>query len=303
MTRILPPSRRRGASLLLAMWAIFVMAGLLFVVARELESRVDGLDRVNQEIYARAMAISGVELGMLPGIKAGDPRLQQDLGPAGRFEVALEGEGGRLNPNWLAADPEGRRAIILENYLIRYGAELEQAQFYSQALLDYIDADDLARANGIEEVDDYVPRNAPLMSLDELTEIPGSEVLANIPNWRNDFTLHSAGRLDVHWASRDLLLSVPGLDEVGVDRLIQERDLREDSNGEELIPGEIIKSEQQMGLLLGLGEAGMKEVSEFLTVQDPTKRLVSTGFANGEEHEIEVVFRAGSREQVMEWIE
>jgi len=281
MTRILPHSRKRGASLLLAMWAIFVMAGLLFVVARELESRVDGLDRVNQEIYARAMAISGVELGMLPGIKAGDPRLQQDLGPEGRFEVSLEGEGGRLNPNWLAADPEGRRAIILENYLIRYGAELEQAQFYSQALLDYIDADDLARANGIEEVDDYVPRNAPLMSLDELIEIPGSEVLANIPNWRDNFTLHSAGRLDVHWASRDLLLSVPGLDEVGVDRLIQERELREDSNGEELIPGEIIKSEQQMGLLLGLGEVGMQEVGEFLTVQDPTKRLVSTGHANG----------------------
>jgi len=292
-----------GSAILLALWAILVMSGLLFVVTRELDGRFQSLDRVNEEIYARAMALSGVELGTSNGLTAEDPRLQQDLGEGLRFEVELTGEGGRLNPNWIAADPEGERYLVLENYLINHEAELEEAQFFTNALLDYIDADDLARINGMEENEDYLPRNAPLMSLDELMDVAGSEVLARIPNWRDDFTLHSAGRIDVHWASRDLLLAVPGLDELGIDRLIEVRESEEDENGEPLIPGEVIKSETEMALLLGLSEAGMQEVSGFLTVQDPTKRLVSTGFARGDEHTIEVVFRAGNRQQVMEWIE
>ena len=78
-------------------------------------------------------------------------------------------------------------------------------------LLDWVDPDNLVRLNGAEDEPGYKPADKPLTSLDEVKRIRGWEEFTSRADWDTDLTLNSgSGQIDINWASRDVLLSLPG---------------------------------------------------------------------------------------------
>src|SRR5204862_452436 len=62
-----------------------------------------------------------------------------------------------------------------------------------------------------------------LSSMDELKKVASWGDYTTTAGWDGDFTLNSSGPIDLAWASRDVLISIPGLTPEMVDRFLQLR--------------------------------------------------------------------------------
>src|SRR5436305_13221828 len=109
--------RASGAALLLALWALFLLAALVMSWALNIDSRLKISGSENRILEAQAMAASGAEVAMAPTIKPNSPNLQGRFGPRQTYGVRITGEGGRLNINWLVAGENPARIEILRRYL------------------------------------------------------------------------------------------------------------------------------------------------------------------------------------------
>ena len=104
------------------------------------------------------------------------------------------------------------------------GVDLTERDRMIDCLLDWVDPDNLVRLNGAEDEPGYKPSNAPLKTVDELKRIKGWEEFSSRPDWDADFTLNSPdAKIDINSASRDVLLSLPGITEPLADRLLELR--------------------------------------------------------------------------------
>ena len=170
---------------------------------------------------AQAAARVGAPVGgLLPlGGAAGEPGLlldlEQPLGE-GRYRVAAVDVNSRINVN-LAT--EQMLAALLEEA----GLPVDDAAALAQAILDWIDGDDLRRAQGAEAAEyrqlglDHLPRNGPVPTLDELLWVRGMtpEILygaaddrgAGIARW---LTVHGSGKINLNTAPREVLAALPG---------------------------------------------------------------------------------------------
>jgi len=170
---------------------------------------------------AQAAARVGAPVGgLLPlGGAAGEPGLlldfEQPLGE-GRYRVAAVDVNSRINVN-LAT--EQMLAALLEEA----GLPVDDAAALAQAILDWIDGDDLRRAQGAEAAEyrqlglDHLPRNGPVPTLEELLWVPGMtpEILygaadergAGIARW---LTVDGSAKINLNTAPREVLAALPG---------------------------------------------------------------------------------------------
>jgi len=141
--------------------------------------------------------------------------LEQPLGE-GRYRAAAVDVNSRINVN-LAT--EQMLAALLEEA----GLSVDDAAALAQAILDWIDGDDLRRAQGAEAAEyrqlglDHLPRNGPVPTLDELLWVRGMtpEILygaaddrgAGIAQW---LTVHGSGKINLNTAPREVLAALPG---------------------------------------------------------------------------------------------
>src|ERR1044071_6491115 len=215
--------QRSGAALLIALWAIFLLSAMVSAWALDLDSRLTLSGNASRSLEAEAMASSGAEVALNPEIEPGSALLHGSLGKNQTYEARIMGEGGRLNLNWIVSGENPQRIALLRKYLENKGVDLNERDRMIDTLLDYVDPDDLPRLNGVEAGPGYEPRNALLQHLEELKLIPGWEKFTANPDWDADFTLYSSGPVDLAWASRDILLSLPGFNEPIVDRFLELR--------------------------------------------------------------------------------
>jgi hypothetical protein len=249
--------RDSGAALLLALWALFLLAGVVFAWALNINSHLTVSATESRVLSAEAMASSGAEVALNPTIKPASTNLHRKVGNEG-YDVEMSGECGRFNLNLLA--PGGLENPLLTAALRQYlnikGVDLNDLDVMMDSLLDWISpTKGLRRLNAPEETDDYRPPHAPLTSIDEIKKIFGWAEYTSHPGWDDDFTTIIGGcqQIDAAYASRDVLRAF-GIPDDFVDRFLQAR------RGPDALDGtaDDPQMDQQTAFsLLGLGGVGV----------------------------------------------
>jgi type II secretory pathway component PulK len=170
-------------------------------------------------------------------------------------------------------------------------------------LIDWIDPDNLVRLNGAEDNEGYKPSNAPLKTIDEVKRVQGWEEFTARPDWDADFTIQSTEpKININWASRDVLLALPGFTEGIADRFISMR------NGKDEIEGtdDDVKftNLDELRIALGFRQDQFNQLAGLLTVNDTVVRVVSVGKSGPVTRTVRmVIFKQGSGIRLLSWKE
>ena len=293
---------QRGAALMLALWALFLLSAMVVSWAIDIDQRLDLNGNASRVLEAQAMAASGGDIAMHPAIKPGSSLLRGGVSRSQTFEARITGEGGRLNINWIVAGENPVRLEFLRKYLEIKGIDLNERDRMIDCLLDWVDPDNLVRLNGAEDEGDYRPTNTLLARIDDLKRVAGWGELTSQPEWESELTVNSTGPLDLMWASRDLLLALPGLSEPVVDQFIQLRSGPDEMQGTDDDPE--FKTLDDLRVALGFTTEQYKAIGPLVGFKDQVVRVVSVGKSGDVTRVVQMVIRkAGSVPQLITWKE
>jgi general secretion pathway protein K len=220
-----------GVALVLVMW----VAVLLTVIASSfiIERRTEWLIVRNSASLARADAAATA------GIMAAVQNLYRGDTSAERWQkngvvhdwsfdnvpvrVVIRDESAKIDIN-TGAEP------LLRGLFISTGLPEDEAAQLVDAILDWRDADSLKRPRGAEEADyraaglPYKPANEPFQAIEELQLVLGMrpEIYRRIAPSITVFSRQPG--INVHLASRDVLMALPGIAPQVVDDFIAQRE-------------------------------------------------------------------------------
>ena len=291
MNPSLPVHRPRGAALLAVLWVISLLIGLVAAVSLLLMQDVDLAATKRQVFRARLLAEAALAIAMNPDIKADDPLLRRQVAEDEAWLVEMRGEDGLLNPN-LLLQREDR--ATLQRVFRHWGMSLAQANTLIDRMLDWVDADDFARVQGAESKAynrPGFPFNRPFRSVEEMALVQGMEVVeAAYPRWREWFSVHAGGLLDVNEAAPEVIAAVTGADPRLAQNLRSQRIGRDGIlNTQDDVPMPDLAS-----ALAVLGLPGLSENwAQILGTQSATKRLLVRVRVGDLERQIAAVVRGG----------
>lgn len=292
----------RGAALMLAMWALFLLSAMIVSWAFEINSRLNLNGAAARIMEAEAMACSGSEVALHPATKAGSHVLRRKMSRTQRYDARITGEGGRLNINWVVAGENPQRLEILRRFLERKGIDLNERDHMIDCLLDWVDADNLVRLNGAEDEGDYHPANTLLSRVEDLKGVRGWDALTNQVGWDDELTVNSTGPIDLAWASRDLLLSLPGMSDQLVDAFLTVRRGADEVDGTEDDPE--FKSLEDVRAAMGFSTEQFKQIAPLVSFKDQVVRIVSVGRSGDVTRTVQMVVRkSGAIPQMITWKE
>ena len=290
--------------LLLALWALFLLSAVVFAWAAFIKGGIDRAADANFAMEARALAHSGVAVALDPVITGTSPMLDAQFPNERSFHVTLKGEGGKMNLNFLLAGEDPTRIMLLKEYLRLHRLSFQEREILVDCLLDWVDADDQRRLNGAESEPNYHPANHPLISLEDLRMVRGTQPLFDRhPNWQDDFTLMSSGPLDLDSVSAEILGLVPGIGQQRAGRFVQIRQGRDGKDGTK--DDHIFRDINEAFSYLGISAQQAAQVGGLLAFKDPIVRITSIGSAGKISKQVEVVARKmpGQNPQIIQWTE
>jgi general secretion pathway protein K len=284
-------SHRRGSALILVLWCLLLLGMAVFGVVEMVELSVEHTSKSELILQARALATSGLAIGLSPQLLRDDPLLSQNPEPGRQFKVTIRSEGARLNLNHVLQS--GHREILV-NLFTRWGLHQDEADRVADCLYDWITPGDLRSLNGAKAADyqkaglDQVPTYKPFVSLEEVDLVMNMNLLDKAkPDWADSFTLWSSGPLNVNEAPAELIAAVFDLDPT---RVVFFTDAR---NGKDGIPGTSddvsVKNMASLQQQLGLDELTVKALGGQISFNDPNRRVESVGQADGTQVMISVV--------------
>ena len=291
-----------GAALMLALWALFLLSAMIISWALDIDSRLALSGNANRVLAAEAMAASGADVALHPNIAAGSPNLHKKMGDRESYDVAVTGEGGRLNLNWLTAGEDPMKLGILRRYLELKEIELNDRDTMIDSLLDWVSPNTgLHRLNAPPESDDYHPAHAPLVSVDELKKVFGWEALTSKLGWDEDFTIDSSGPIDLAWAPRDVLRAL-GIGDDVVDRFLQ---MRRGPDGIDGTPDDAqFASLVDVQIALGMRPDQFQQIAGLVNFKDQVFRIMSMGKSGDVTRAVKMIVRKGGGiPQVISWKE
>jgi type II secretory pathway component PulK len=207
-----------------------------------------------------------------------------------------------LNLNWVVAGENPARLEVLRKFLEIKGIDLNERDHMIDTLLDWVDPDNLVRLNGAETDGDYVPANSLLVRVDDLKRVRGWEEFVARPDWDADLTVNSTGPIDLTWASRDMLLALPGMSEPTVDQFLTYRQGPDGIDGTEDDGG--FKSVDEIRTVLGFGAEQFKQLAPLVTFRDQVVRVVSVGKSGDVTRVVLMIIRkTGNVPQLITWKE
>jgi hypothetical protein len=236
------------------------------------------------------------------------PVLRGGLGPGQSYQAHITGEAGRLNLNLIVAamlggqDPLGHREL-LRKFLEVKGIDLNDRERMIDCLIDWIDPDNLVQINGAEDEPGYKPANKPLANLEDLKRVRGWDEFTSRPGWDEDLTLKSdpPGSIDLQWATRDVLLALPGVTDGMVDRFLSLRRGPDEEEGTE--DDFVFKTPQDVQVALGLQQAQYAQLGQLVTITQPGQpqvlRIVSIGKSGAVTRTVRVVVRKAGGVQLV----
>jgi len=286
----------RGAALLLALWALFLLSAMVIAWALSINSRLVVSSNANRVLAAEAMAASGADVALCREITPSSPNLHRHMGGGESYDVQITGECGRLNLNFLTQGEDPNKLRILRRYLNLKGIDLNDLDVMMDSLLDWVSQNrGLHHLNGCPETDDYHPPHAgQLFSVDELKKVCGWEEFTSKPGWEQDFTVvGNCGPIDLASASRDVLRALPGLGDDGVDRFLQLRrgpdgidgtadDFQFVTTGGSSVPPEVQAA-------LGLNPQQFQQIQALVQFKGPVMHIVSVGKSGEVTRSVEMI--------------
>jgi type II secretory pathway component PulK len=302
MTAPLPTFPRRASALLLVLWALMLLSAAVFGFAKWMQQDIQLHGESNRDLEARAMAHSGLAFAMHPLVSKLTPGLEEEFSGQLGYRVKIQSEGGKLNIRWLLDGEEPRKIDILKRWLETRGLTFDERERLVDCLLDWVDADNAHRLNGVEDDGDYHAPNRPLQSVEEIAEVRGSEPLTRTEGWKNDLTILSQGPIDLTAAEPEILRLIPGLAEAQIQRFVQFRRGRDGVDG--TIDDPEFKDLKSVQLFLGINEAQWKELGGLISVNDQTLRMTSEGHSAKAYRQVEaVVLKGGGKPTILSWKE
>jgi general secretion pathway protein K len=292
-----------GAALMLSLWALFLLSAMVISWALNIDSRLALSGNANRILAAEAMAASGADVALHPSVALSSPNLHRKMGERESYDVAVTGEGGRLNLNWLTAGDDPTRVGILRRYLELKGIEMNDRDMMIDSLLDWVSPNiGLHGLNAPPESKDYHPPHAPLASVDELKKVFGWTNFTSNAGWEEDFTINSSGPIDLAWASRDVLRALPGMRDDLVDRFLQMR------RGPDGIDGTADDAQfnnlVDVQTVLGLTAEQFQQIASVVGFKDPVFRIMSMGKSGDLTRSLQMIVRKGGGvPQVISWKE
>jgi general secretion pathway protein K len=283
-----------GSSLVAVLALISILAMASIAAIRVVTFDVELATAKVHGFRARQLAEMGIAVASNPAIKRTDPLLKQLAEEGGEgFEARIISEGEKFNINAIVLrQDEG----FLKSLFIDWGLTLEEAQQLTDALIDWVDGNDEVGLNGAE-VDYYTeqgrlnqPFNRPFYDLDEVRLVRGMDYIEVLkPDWRNWFTIWSAGALDLNEASAELIAAAA---EITVEEAaIVPETVRGPDGLRDTDDDAPFQSAEQALALLGVDATLRPEVSARMTVNDTTTRLESIGSVAGARRKITVIVR------------
>ncbi len=201
--------RTKGSALIAVFWLIAVLGMVVFAGVKMLATDSQYAKQTRGRIYAKRYAEMGLAVGQHPAITPDEPLLRYSSPEGGSYSVSLTAEEARFNINALIQNPD---KALLKRIFARWNMKPEFASALMDALKDWVDPDELVSLNGAEKRDyekeglEGMPFNRPFKDLDEMLFVRGMEAVnAMVPGWREWFTVHGDGRIDVNDAREDLI--------------------------------------------------------------------------------------------------
>ena len=241
-----------GVALLMVLWVITLMMVLVMsfslLTRTEANSTIffrDGvqkkffaeaaLERAIMEIYHRqtyrnqTVVIEGNEVVRIDG------KPYDGVIGTGRYALRFYNESGKINLNTMG-DLSG---VILNNLLVNIGVPKEKADIIVDSILDWIDTDDLHHLNGAESEHyqslphPYKAKNGRLDTIEELLMVKGvtPDILFGTKEQKGIIhfvTIYgTTTKVNINAAPKEVLMSLPGMTETVVGRIIEQREAAE----------------------------------------------------------------------------
>jgi type II secretory pathway component PulK len=285
---------RRGAALLAVIWLIAILGIATMTALRVITFDMELASAKIHGSRARQVAEMGIAVGCNPVVKREDPILRQMNGETGEgFEARVMSEGGRFNINAILMQND---KALLRSIFEQWGLELDDAQAITDALGDWVDADDNVSLNGAEK-EDYEkagrvnqPFNRPFYDISEVRLVRGMDLVEAVrPDWQQWFTVWSGGALDLNEATAELIAAAAECD-VERAQVIPETICGADGqrDTEDDVPFQNAAAALD---LLGVDMNGRPDLARRFTVNDATTRIESIGQAEGAKRKITVILR------------
>ncbi len=264
------PGRQRGIALVIVTW----IAVLLLVIASSFlfEGRTDLLVVRNSVSIARAEAAAdaGVQRAVWEIYRTdnspeawkrdGIPRAWSFDGVP--VTVEISDESAKIDAN-TASD------ALLRGLFVAAGLNDEEAARQVEAILDWRDADSLVRPNGAEDAEyqsaglAHRPANSPFQAIEELQLVLGMrpEIYRRIAPL---ITIYSRQRgINPHFASREVLLAIPGIASGTVDTYIARRE-------EARAAGQALPPFPEAGIFASTGSSQIVSLRSLARLEDGT---------------------------------
>jgi type II secretory pathway component PulK len=285
---------RKGSALVAVLWLIAILALASIAAIRVVSFDVDLATAQVHGFRARQLAEMGIAVASNPAVKRTDPLLTYSTGEEGEgYQARIISEGEKFNINAIVLRQD---EDLLKSMFIDWGLELDEAQAVVDALVDWVDPNDEVGLNGAE-VDWYTeqgrlnqPFNRPFYHLDEVRLVRGMDYVEALkPDWRNWFTIWSAGGLDLNEAPAELIAVAAGI--TPEEAAIIPETVRGPDGLRDTEDDAPFQSAAEALALLGVDGTLRPELSARMTVNDTTTRLESIGSVAGARRKITVIVR------------
>lgn len=323
--------KKQGSALVLALVTIVVLSALVMSFLFQIRLESELATRYRFRMKAQSIARAGTEYSKLLLIKSLRPGIEpeeeygedffvrlQNLNRGmsltnhihemadGFFTLTIQPESGRRNINRLER-PDWE--ALLEST----GVPERLHDALIDCFLDFTDGNDLTRLNGAESDDSfyvdrgYEVKNAPIETLDELLLIKGFTRAIVYGGSLTEFwdmpdirvrgiapllTVYGDGRININTASPDVLMSIPGITEQQIERILEGRLGIDGIAGTEL---DGFRTPQE-----ALAFAGMPpEAAElFTTGERRFLRVTSIGEAGGVRSAVWIIFEQSGNDLI-----
>jgi type II secretory pathway component PulK len=285
---------KNGFALVAVLWLIAILSLAAVTTLRVISFDMQLATAKVHGSRAFQLAEMGIALGSNPAVERNDPLLHRlDEANNEEVHVSITSEGARFNINSLVLAED---KSLLRSIFIQWGLDLDSSQALSDAFTDWVDADEEVALNGAE-IEDYEklgrlnqPFNRPFYHIEEMALVLGMDQIESLrPDWRNWFTVWSAGTLDLNEADAELIAvaaevtpeqasiipeTVRGIDDI--------RDTEDD------VPFQDVAAALS---LLGIGGETGQMIAQRFTVEDTTTRITSTARSGDSTRRITAIVR------------
>jgi len=303
---------RSGSALIVALWVLLTLALLVSAFAFDMHIEAGITSHYRKRLRAQYLAPAGVEYAKLllaQSFEVNEEFMEDDMDEEtyvralnlqkgvgvsgvsrelgqGKFTLDIVPEQGRRNVNMLTDDD-------WEEVLDQSGVPTEEWADLIDCFADWTDPGDEHHLNGAESDDPfyqqqgYECKNAPLDTVDELLLIKGFTPAIVYGGVSEDgeteyggiarvLTTWGDGRVNVNTASREVLMTIPGIEEFDVDDILEGRT---GPDGEMGTRDDGWESVDELMNQIGLTDADLK--GRLTTDERRYVRVVSIGESQG----------------------